>query len=59
MRSATITASDCLSTNESWMIAQRNAEIDRLARILRDTRLTRDERKIAEDMLAFWQSEAQ
>ena len=58
MRESTITAgADRLEQNESWHRAQRDSELARLRAVLRDTRLTRDERKIAEDMLAFWQLE--
>ena len=60
MRESTITAgADRLSLNDTWQRAQRDAELARLRAVLRDARLTRDERKIAEDMLAFWQNENQ
>lgn len=42
-----------LAEHESWLIAQRNAEITRLQKILRKP-LTDHDRKIAESMLDFW-----
>ena len=60
MRESTITAgADRLSSNDTWQRAQRDAELARLRAVLRDARLTRDERKIAEDMLAFWINETE
>lgn len=45
-----------LREHESWLIAQRNAEIERLKKILRKP-LTEHDRAIAEQMLAFWQED--
>lgn len=59
MREQAITASAVrLSTNQEWQDAERTHEMNRLRRILMHAQLTPMERKVAREMMSFWEQES-
>ena len=47
-----------IEEHKDWQEEEKRHEVNRLRRILRDSRITEEETRIATAMLEFWESEA-